>query len=605
MFEVVLRVVVSLGVVLLLFWAVARVSQRRLGLGGARSPLRVLGRQALGRNASVAVVEVGERVLVVGVADSGVRLLTELDPDELPATTRVPAVAAAGTGPGADPATGGAAPALLEGLVQIGPSRVERGDEAEQDAGGDRHQQREAERGPVHPNLVQARNVHRGPRGESRGEPHGEQRPADPARQGEQDALGQELAHHPAAACTQRGANRGLAAARRRLRELEIGDVGAGNEQEEPDGAQQHEERPPRRADEELVQRRHPRAHDAVRRRVLLLEPPDDGLELRIRLLDRHARTKARDGPDEVRAPEERLLARRRGEGGGLPHVHFLVRKGEPLRHHADDLIRDAVQQHRAADDGAVAAEVRAPRAVADDGDSRPRVPRLLLREDAAENRTHADDREEVAEDVDVVEQLRLALAGERRGPLEVEKAGDVLEGGHLLAPVEHVGGRGQLLMPVLLRILLPEHDEPSRLLHGERLEHHRVHGGEDHGVGPDAERERHDRGDGERGRARERPEREAGVGDEVRGPLPAARLPMLLARDGDAAERDERASPRLVRREAQADVLLGLLLEVETDLVVQLAVGNATARDGAEPRRESPNDAHAAPREVVRWWRG
>jgi flagellar protein FliO/FliZ len=116
-FEVILRVVVSLGVVLLLFWAVARVSQRRLGLGGARSPLRVLGRQALGRNASVAVVEVGERVLVVGVADSGVRLLTELDPDELPATTRVPAVAAAGTGPGADPAT-----AAADGAVgPVGP----------------------------------------------------------------------------------------------------------------------------------------------------------------------------------------------------------------------------------------------------------------------------------------------------------------------------------------------------------------------------------------------------------------------------------------------------------------------------------------------------
>ncbi len=53
----------------------------------------------------MAVVEVGERVLVVGVADSGVRLLTELDPDELPATARVPGVAAAGADPGADPAT--------------------------------------------------------------------------------------------------------------------------------------------------------------------------------------------------------------------------------------------------------------------------------------------------------------------------------------------------------------------------------------------------------------------------------------------------------------------------------------------------------------------
>jgi flagellar protein FliO/FliZ len=117
-FEVILRVVVSLGVVLLLFWAVARVSQRRLGLGGARSPLRVLGRQALGRNASVAVVEVGDRVLVVGVADSGVRLLTELDPHELPATARVPGTAVVATEPGAGgEATGSGEVAGLSGAT--------------------------------------------------------------------------------------------------------------------------------------------------------------------------------------------------------------------------------------------------------------------------------------------------------------------------------------------------------------------------------------------------------------------------------------------------------------------------------------------------------
>lgn len=77
-----LRVALSLAVVLGLFWGFARVSSRRLG-GGSRAVVRVVGRRALGRSASVAVVEVGERVLVVGVSDSGVRLLTELDPEEI------------------------------------------------------------------------------------------------------------------------------------------------------------------------------------------------------------------------------------------------------------------------------------------------------------------------------------------------------------------------------------------------------------------------------------------------------------------------------------------------------------------------------------------
>jgi flagellar protein FliO/FliZ len=81
MLELVLRLVVSLGVVLGLFWAFARTGSRRMG--AARSTLRLRGRQALGRSASVAVVEVGSRVLVIGVGEGGVRLLTELDPDEL------------------------------------------------------------------------------------------------------------------------------------------------------------------------------------------------------------------------------------------------------------------------------------------------------------------------------------------------------------------------------------------------------------------------------------------------------------------------------------------------------------------------------------------
>jgi flagellar protein FliO/FliZ len=81
--ELVIRVVVSLAVVLGLLWLVARTSARRFG-GPARSTVRVVARQPLARSASLAVVEVGERVLVVGVSENGVSLLTEMDPGELP-----------------------------------------------------------------------------------------------------------------------------------------------------------------------------------------------------------------------------------------------------------------------------------------------------------------------------------------------------------------------------------------------------------------------------------------------------------------------------------------------------------------------------------------
>ena len=97
MLELVLRLGVSLAVVLGLFWLVARTGARRLG--GARSLMKVRARQSLSRTASLAVVEVGDRVLVVGVGDGGVRLLTELDPAALEATEPEPASAAAATAP--------------------------------------------------------------------------------------------------------------------------------------------------------------------------------------------------------------------------------------------------------------------------------------------------------------------------------------------------------------------------------------------------------------------------------------------------------------------------------------------------------------------------
>ena len=84
MFELAIRVVLSLAVVLGLLWFVARTSSRRFG-GPARSTVRIIARQPLARAASLAVVEVGERVLVVGVSENGVSLLTEMDPSELPA----------------------------------------------------------------------------------------------------------------------------------------------------------------------------------------------------------------------------------------------------------------------------------------------------------------------------------------------------------------------------------------------------------------------------------------------------------------------------------------------------------------------------------------
>ncbi|NLT56682.1 MAG: flagellar biosynthetic protein FliO [Actinomycetales bacterium] len=89
--ELTARAVLSLVVVLALVVLVARLV-RRSGLRGPGVGLRVLDRVGLAREASLAVVEVGDRALLLGVTSHTVSLLTELDPAVLDPTVLDPAV---------------------------------------------------------------------------------------------------------------------------------------------------------------------------------------------------------------------------------------------------------------------------------------------------------------------------------------------------------------------------------------------------------------------------------------------------------------------------------------------------------------------------------
>jgi flagellar protein FliO/FliZ len=76
--ELVLRIGFSLLVIFGLMWGLARLARRPLA-GRSGAALSVVARQQLGRTASVAVVRVGDRALVLGVTDSQVNLLAEAD----------------------------------------------------------------------------------------------------------------------------------------------------------------------------------------------------------------------------------------------------------------------------------------------------------------------------------------------------------------------------------------------------------------------------------------------------------------------------------------------------------------------------------------------
>ena len=82
MTALVIRLVFSLAIVVGLLLLLARIAGRRFH-GKTGAAIQVVHRQALSRGSGVAVVTVGERVLVLGTTDQQVTLLTELEPDEL------------------------------------------------------------------------------------------------------------------------------------------------------------------------------------------------------------------------------------------------------------------------------------------------------------------------------------------------------------------------------------------------------------------------------------------------------------------------------------------------------------------------------------------
>ncbi|MGI5169917.1 flagellar biosynthetic protein FliO [Spirillospora sp. CA-253888] len=79
MIESILRISLSLAVVLVLMWLLAKVVRRPLA-GRGSDAVTVLARRQLTRGSSVAVVRVADRALVLGVTDAQVTLLAETDP---------------------------------------------------------------------------------------------------------------------------------------------------------------------------------------------------------------------------------------------------------------------------------------------------------------------------------------------------------------------------------------------------------------------------------------------------------------------------------------------------------------------------------------------
>ncbi|MBW8826842.1 MAG: flagellar biosynthetic protein FliO [Acidobacteria bacterium] len=79
------RLLVSLGVVLGLMWAIGRVLRAR-GFGGVSKPnaaIEVVARQSVNRTSSIALVRAAGKALIVSINESQISLLAEVDPAEI------------------------------------------------------------------------------------------------------------------------------------------------------------------------------------------------------------------------------------------------------------------------------------------------------------------------------------------------------------------------------------------------------------------------------------------------------------------------------------------------------------------------------------------
>lgn len=87
--ELVGRMILALVVVIFVMWGLAKWARKPLG-AGAGQVMTVLARQPLSRTSSVAVVKVLDQALVIGVTEQGIRLLTEVDLDQVQTVLATP-----------------------------------------------------------------------------------------------------------------------------------------------------------------------------------------------------------------------------------------------------------------------------------------------------------------------------------------------------------------------------------------------------------------------------------------------------------------------------------------------------------------------------------
>src|SRR5262252_3751527 len=218
----------------------------------------------------------------------------------------------------------------------------------------------------------------------------------------------------------------------------EVHNIGAGNEQNEPDRTKENQENRLDLADDALAQRNH---HDLDRRVFLRIsgrQARRNGIQFRLRLALRGVLGEPADDrhPAEAAARNQVVLDMQR-------HPDFRVSPGREFkraRENADDADALVVELNCAVEDMRVAAETTDPGAVAEDRHSWALSYVLANNKIAAKERLHAQSGEKINRCLCARNGLR--LAGAEKHEAVAAETGKRLEGLAPARPVEVIGVR-------------------------------------------------------------------------------------------------------------------------------------------------------------------
>ena len=364
----------------------------------------------------------------------------------------------------------------------------------------------------------------------SRQTPQAPVRPVYGASTRDERALRQDLPGQAAASGAERAPDRHLLRAAGRAREQQVRHVRAGDQEQEPHGAQQHQQRRAHVAHDDVLERAH--QEPLHRPRVLGLHPRGDGGDFRAAALDRHARRQLGEEPQAAPAAAVHAVAQRERR----PHLRAARperREVEARRHHAHDRVRRSVEAHRASQHGRVPRERPPPQRVPEQDDVLAARLLLLGRERAPQERARARHLQDPGRQAQPGHRLGAAVRGQVRMP----ELGDThrAERRRVRSDLAERRGRDRVASVV-------QHDgQPLGLRVRQRLQQDRVHRTEDDRGRPDPERQGGRRGGREAGCARQLPRAVADVLPDVVDPRVAHSSLPVDPSDGETMGRADR----------------------------------------------------------------